>query len=229
MKQILQQIAAIVFPKLCLGCHAHLLVEEDLICVKCRHQLPYTNFNFSAKNAIHNVLKGRATIELGAALLWYEKGGTVQTLLHQLKYKKQEDLGLVFGEILGSKLATHTKYQDIDVVIPVPLHPKRLQERGYNQVTKFGQCLAKHIGAKYNAAVLQKKKHTKTQTDKSRVSRWQSLVDSFHISDTSALENTHILLVDDVITTGATLEACILTLATIPNITISVACMSIVR
>jgi len=229
MRHLFKQISSILFPVLCTGCQSHLLALEDTICVKCRHQLPYTNFNFTEANPIHNVLKGRANIKLGAALFWYEKGGIAQTLLHQLKYKHQEGIGIVFGEILGSKLATLEAYKNIDIIIPVPLHPKRMKQRGYNQVAKFGNHLAKHLHATYEDCILKKRKHTKTQTDKSRFSRWQTLVDSFEVSNTSILANRHVLLIDDVITTGATLEACILTLQEIPNLTVSIATMSIVR
>ncbi|WP_366523567.1 phosphoribosyltransferase family protein [uncultured Kordia sp.] len=174
-----------------------------------------------------NSFYGRVLLENATALLHYKKNGMVQQLVHQLKYKGQQEIGTVFGNLLGNDLKNETSYQSITHVIPVPLHKKRFQKRGYNQVTTFGKQLATHLQANYVDDVLVKVSNNKTQAFKKRAARWMTTQHSFEIENAEKLEHAHILLVDDIITTGATLEACANALKKIPNIKISIATMSI--
>ncbi len=170
---------------------------------------------------------GRVLLENATALVHYKKNGIVQHLLHQLKYKGQQEVGVILGNILGNDLKNEPSYQTITHVIPVPLHKKRLKERGYNQVATFGKQLALQLNATYADTILIKINNTKTQAFKNRAERWTTIQDSFEIKNAELLTDAHILLVDDVITTGATLEACANALKKIPNIKISIATMSI--
>lgn len=227
MTNILNNILSSFFPETCVGCSEKLRQQEKILCTRCFHELPLTNFHQYTENPVHNTFYGRVSLENATALLHYKKRGIVQQLLHQLKYKGNEEIGVFLGNLLGHQLKNIESYQSISHVIPVPLHAKRLRKRGYNQVTKFGQQLAQHLDAQYTTTVLKKTTHTKTQAFKSRADRWLTIRDSFSITNHEVLKDQHILLVDDVLTTGATLEACIIALQKTPNIKISVATMSI--
>ncbi|WP_346883201.1 phosphoribosyltransferase family protein [uncultured Algibacter sp.] len=222
-----KSIVNLFFPKVCYACHHLLNDNEDAICTTCRHSLPVTNFHFNTNNTIKHVLYGRAKIENGTALFRFEKKSIVQQLIHNLKYRGHEHIGFVLGNWLGSELQTIPHYKNIDIVIPVPLHKKKLKTRGYNQVTKFGEQIARALDAKYIDDVLIKITNTTSQVNKKRLGRWYDNKTLFTTQNTASVNNKHILLVDDIITTGATIEACISALNTSQNITISVAVMAI--
>ncbi|MEN3323324.1 phosphoribosyltransferase family protein [Mariniflexile soesokkakense] len=224
---MLKPIVNLFFPKVCYACLNLLNDNEDTICVNCRHDLPVTNFHFDDDDSVKKVLYGRANIENGTALFRFEKKGLVQQLIHGLKYKGYETVGYSLGNWLGGELKTLDDYKTVDVVIPVPLHEKKLKKRGYNQVTKFGQQIAKALEADYIDDVLIKVTNTQSQTIKNRLSRWNSTDELFAVKNPEPLENKHILLVDDIITTGATLEACITVLNHAKNIKISIATIAI--
>jgi len=226
-QKMLKAIVNLFFPKVCYAC-LHLLNDnEDTICVNCRHDLPVTNFHFNDDESIKKVLYGRAKIENGTALFRFEKKGLVQQLIHGLKYKGYDNIGFFLGNWLGGELKTIENYNAIDVVIPVPLHKNKLKKRGFNQVTKFGQQIAKALNTNYKDDVLIKVTNTKSQVNKKRLARWNNNQELFTLQKASTIENKHILLVDDIITTGATLEACIAVLNQVKNIKISIATMAI--
>lgn len=220
-------LVSLFFPKVCYACLNLLHDNEDSICIDCRHDLPVTNFHFNNDATALKVFYGRVKVENATALFRYEKKGTVQQLIHGLKYKGYEKIGLVLGDWLGSELQTLENYKSVDVVIPVPLHKKKLRSRGYNQVAKFGQQIALALGADYKDGVLKKVTNTTSQVNKKRLARWNNSDELFTIQNTPSIENKHLLLVDDIITTGATLEACITVLSQAKNVKISVATMAI--
>jgi len=193
----------------------------------CRHDLPITNFHFDNNDSVAKVLYGRAKIENGTALFRFEKKGNVQRLIHNLKYKDHEHIGFVLGNWLGGELKTLESYKNIDVVIPVPLHKNKLKKRGYNQVALFGKQVAEALNADYLDDVLVKVTNTKSQVNKKRLARWTNSDELFTLKNIEAIDNKHILVVDDIITTGATLEACISVLNQAKNIKISIATMAI--
>ena len=217
------------FPKVCYACSNLLLDNEKHICTTCRHDLPVTNFHFENSEAIKKVLYGRVKLELGTSLLKFEKKGIVQHLLHNLKYKGHETIGKVLGEWLGNELKSIEAYNTIDMVIPVPLHKRKLRKRGYNQVKLFGLEIAKALEVEYVDTVLLKTTATKTQVFKKRIARWDNSNEVFTIENKLLIEGKHILLLDDIITTGATIEACSNVLNKAENIKISVATMAIAQ
>ena len=225
---MLNAVVNLFFPKVCYTCNNELLDFENYVCTKCRHDLPITNFHFDNNNAVEKVFYGRVKVENATSLLRFEKKGIVQQLLHNLKYKGYEDIGVFLGEWLGNELKTIETFNDIDVVIPVPLHKNKLKKRGFNQVDKFAQEIAKALAVEYNDKALIKITSTKSQVTKKRLARWQITTELFAIEHPDQIENKHILLVDDIITTGATLEACINVLKTAKNVKISIATMAIV-
>ena len=220
-------ILNLFFPKVCYAC-SHLLTDNELhFCTNCRHNLPVTNYHFENNNSVEKVFYGRVNLEQATTLLRFQKKGIVQHLLHNLKYRGHETISEVLGEWLGNELKTVEAYNNIDVVIPVPLHKYRLRKRGYNQVAKFGIEIAKALNAEYIDNVLIKITATKTQVFKKRISRWNNSNELFTVTNKNLIVGKHILLVDDIITTGATIEACVNMLNKARNIKISVATMAI--
>ena len=176
---------------------------------------------------INKVFYGRVQLEAATALFYFHKKGRVQRLLHNLKYKGKEELGRVFGNWLGAELQESSYFNAIDVVIPVPIHPTKLKQRGYNQVALFAQQLAYVLKASYVDDVLLKSINTKTQVLQSKEARYQSVAHSFRAKNLTAINDKHVLLVDDIITTGATIEACALVLSPANKCRLSVATIAI--
>ncbi|WP_366888425.1 ComF family protein [uncultured Aquimarina sp.] len=197
------------------------------MCTSCRHKLPLGNFHKVNAKKIEKVFYGRVKIENATSLLVFEKDGLVQNLIHNLKYRGREEIGKELGIWLGQELAQSTVYQNIDTIIPVPLHPRRLKERGFNQVEEFGKEIAKKLNAEYIDFVLKKNSYNQKQSKNSRLTRWKNTSETFGVQNESLLINKHILIVDDIVTTGSTIEACIQVLQSIPGIKISIATMAI--
>ncbi len=219
-------IIDLFFPKVCAGCHTILITNETVFCTVCRHELPLTQYHLDSKNEAVKKFYGKIMIEHASALLYFNKKGIVQELIHNLKYKGHEEIGTVLGNWYVEDLKELALETPFDVVIPVPLHPKKFRERGYNQVTTFGKALAKGLKINYNDAVLYRKKYSKTQSKKNLIGRSDNIENIFDVIFTEENKNKHFLIVDDVLTTGATLEACSKALLKIPGAKISIVCMA---
>ncbi|OMQ12547.1 ComF family protein [[Flexibacter] sp. ATCC 35103] len=214
------------FPKVCAGCHTILLTSESVLCTNCRHEMPLTQYHLDPKNEAVKKFYGKIVIEHASALLYFNKKGIVQELIHNLKYKGHEEIGTVLGNWYVEDFKELVLENPFDIVIPVPLHPKKFKERGYNQVTTFGKALAKGLDITYNDSILYRKKYSKTQSKKNLAGRSDSIDDIFDAFEKEENHNKHFLIVDDVLTTGATLEACSRALLKIPGAKISIACMA---
>lgn len=221
-----QSVLDLFFPKVCFACQFQLSDFEQYVCTNCRHNLPVTNFHLDNDDTVLKTFYGRAKIAHATALLRFEKKGITQHLMHNLKYKGHEDVGVFLGTWLGEELKDLEAYKSVDIVIPVPLHKKKLRKRGYNQVAKFGQEIAKQLNSSYCDDVLIKITNTASQVNKNRFSRWINNDELFTIQHKEKINNKHILLVDDLITTGATMEACISVLNKAQNVKISIASMA---
>lgn len=215
------------YPRLCSCCSKQLDKNENVVCTSCLHQLPVTENYMEEENTTSKIFYGRVKIENASSLLLFEKKGLVQSLIHELKYKGQEEIGKFLGSWMGELLSSRDEYKGITAIVPVPLHKNKLRKRGYNQVEKFGQELALCLNAHYVDDVLVKITKSNSQTRKRRLSRWGKIEESFKINKKTKLKDAHILLVDDLVTTGATLEACIKKLQEIEGIKISIATMAI--
>ncbi|MEX0275664.1 MAG: ComF family protein [Flavobacteriaceae bacterium] len=190
--------------------------------------MPITGYDFVSENPIDRTFFGRIDIEKAGAFLFFHEQGLVKTLIHNLKYKGHTKIGELLGEWYGHILKNDAGLSAIDLVVPVPLHPKKLRKRGYNQVSKFAHCLAQHLSVPVREDILVKTANTKTQTKKGRVGRWLHSHDLYLVKEGVDLLGQSILLVDDVITTGATMEACSLALKKAGNPKIYLAAMAVV-
>jgi len=224
---LLDDFISLIFPKICACCGNSLWKHEEIICTYCDFHLPKTNFHLEQDNPASRTFWGRARIESATAYYYFNKGNKVQRLIHLLKYKGRRDIGIFLGEKQGLLLKNSPLFGAVEVIIPVPLHKKKLMKRGYNQSEQFAVGLGKSMNLPVNPYILSRQKYTETQTKKSRFNRWQNVSEMFALENSFLLEGKHILLVDDVITTGATLESCIKTLSAIPGIKISVAAIAV--
>lgn len=219
----LADFAGLLFPQLCPACGESLIAGEDVICTDCRFTLPYTNFHLQPDNIVARQFWGKVELQGAYALYYFAKGGKVQNLMHHFKYKGMQAIGVLLGNIAGEQLVKSAVFNSVDVIIPVPLHKKRLKERGYNQSTCFANGLAQQLNAVVDDDNLVRVKSTETQTHKSRFSRFENMQEVFKVLDPEKLLGKHVLLVDDVITTGSTLEACSLQLLKIAGLKLSIA------
>jgi ComF family protein len=208
MPSFLADFVGLVFPKVCLACEQALSRGEDHLCTTCRVQLPYTDYHLlpATDNPVARRFWGRVPVCHALSYLRFLRRGRVQHLLHQLKYKGHRDVGLVLGRWYGHDLALHNFH--FDLIVPVPLHPKKLAKRGYNQSDPFAEGLAESLHIPWDANGLRRLEHTDSQTQKNRVERWQNVAEVFEVATPISIQGKHVLVVDDVLTTGATLEAC---------------------
>jgi len=207
-KQYFGDFLALLFPDLCNACNTPLFQGEKQICIQCLHDLPYTDFHLYSENTVAQLFWGRIPCNAAMAMLYFRKGSRVQNLVHRLKYNGQTELGFILGGLLGQKLLASSLYLQADLVIPVPLHPKKERSRGYNQAECIARGVASSLQLPLNSRLLVRNKATTTQTKKNRYKRFENMKSVFLVPFTESVSGKHIILVDDVITTGATLEAC---------------------
>ena len=227
MNAPLENILGLFYPKICPTCAKVLTKYEEILCFSCKVDLPLTNFSEFKNNETEKIFFGRVKVEAATSLLHYNKKGNVQKLIHQLKYKKQQQIGVLLGELLGEEILISKRFDTIDCIIPVPLHPTKLKSRGYNQVTMFGQSLSHILNIPYYDNILKGRNLQGSQTIKNRSDRLNNFEENFELVNKKFLVRKHVLLIDDVITTGATLEACCIQLNQAKNINISIATMAI--
>ena len=224
-----ESIINLFFPKVCSGCSSFLLSNENVICTVCRHDIPLTNHHLNAENEAFKKFYGRIPVIHTSALFYFHKKGIVQELIHNLKYKGHEEIGTILGEWYAEDLKSIELLQSVDEIIPVPLHNRKLKERGYNQVTAFGKALSFNLNLTYNDSLLLRNVYSKTQSKKNLLGRTEGIATVFDVSFSEKDHNKHFLLIDDVITTGATLEACSRAILKIPGAKISVVCMAMAQ
>ncbi|MFO7924424.1 MAG: ComF family protein [Bacteroidales bacterium] len=210
------------FPPLCAACNAVLVKQEQHICTGCLYNLPKTNFHLDRDNPMAQLFWGRVRVEAAASLYYFEKGSKCRKILHQIKYRGKKELAFFLGKIYGFELSRKGKFTGADVIVPVPLHSSRERSRGFNQSDWFARGISCSMGKKVDRDILIRFICTETQTNKSRAGRWENVENSFVIKDTQKAINKHILLVDDVVTTGATLESCAQVLIRVPGVSISI-------
>lgn len=224
-----KNVLNLFFPKACAGCNSFLLEKELVICTTCRYEIPLTNHHNTKNNEVFSRFYGRLPVEFASSLFYFHKKGIVQELIHKLKYKGHQEIGEAIGFWYAEELKNIGEIKDVDFIIPVPLHKKRFKKRGYNQVTEFGKALSTSLKIEFNEAILERIIYSDTQVRKNIVDRSDVTASVFKINTDEKWHNKHFLLIDDVITTGATLESCARELLKIPGAKISIVCMAMTQ
>ena len=222
----IKEILHLFFPELCLACNTLLSTNEEKICTTCRHNIPFSHYHLNKNNPVYSKFYGKIPLTFATSIFLYHKNGVVQELIHKLKYKSQQEIGVIIAHWYEEIFIEISNMYAFDYLVPVPLHPKKHKSRGYNQLTSFGNTLSKISSIPFREDILLRKQFSVSQTKKNLQERSKISEDIFIVSDTFNENGIHILLIDDVITTGATLEMCCKSLLTIPNITISILCMA---
>jgi ComF family protein len=222
----LTDILAFLLPRTCPACRRPLKDWEECLCLVCQAQLPVTNFDLNPDNPLAEMFWGRVRLSQAVAWFYFRKGSIYQDALHKLKYNDRPDIGFLLGKQFGYELFRSPVFIQPDVLVPVPLHPKKLRKRGYNQSEAIARGLSVGLQIPLSDSILTRPHATSTQTRKNRYERYLNVTGKFSVSDPSDLENRHVLLIDDVITTGATLEACAEELLVYPGVKVSVAALA---
>ncbi|MFC2114215.1 ComF family protein [Bacteroidota bacterium] len=212
------------YPRNCSACGCSLERNEELICLDCSNTLPRTHFHNLKENPVSKVFWGRIPLQWATAYFYFAKESRVQEALHHIKYKGQKDLAVIIGQWFGEDLKSNPVfYHSIDYIIPVPLHPKKEKQRGFNQSEYLAKGMAEKMNKSISVGNLVRNVHTSSQTRKSRFKRWENVKDIFEVKDKGYFTGKHVLLVDDVITTGSTIEACYAALSDCPGLKLSIA------
>jgi len=225
--EILYAFFTLIYPQTCCACRGVLVSGERHLCGFCRVAMPRTGFCQHLDNPLVRRFWGRVQIETGTALYFFQKGGRVQQAIHQFKYRGNLKLGLYLGHLLGLSVKKSPHYRDLHLMIPVPLHPAKARARGFNQSEVICRGLAEALQIPSRPDLLVRLEETGTQTKKDRFHRWENVSEVFQVTDETQLVNQHVLLVDDVVTTGATLEACAQRLLEVPGVKVWIATLAI--
>jgi ComF family protein len=225
--EILSDFVSLFYPSYCLGCQNSLVKGEESVCTRCLLELPYANYHLDPENSIMKRLSGRIPVQHVLAFLKFSKNGRTQHLLHELKYKGHAEIGIMLGKVYGQKLKDSSFPISFDGILPVPLHSTRLRKRGYNQSSKFAEGLSEIWNVPVLDRIVVRKIKTETQTKKTKLRRWENVNDVFDVIDDSNLIGKHILITDDVITTGATVEALANTILKKVDVKISIASIAV--
>jgi len=225
LKGIKESLLHLAFPHICAGCGSDNMERQQLLCLSCLSALPQTNFHLYGDNPAEKIFRGRLPLVYATAHYYFTKKSLMQQLLHDFKYRGNKELGYYLGERMGQDLLQSKFLNEVDAIVPLPLFESKEKKRGYNQA----EVLAKGMVRKMNMSVLKgavsRKEYTESQTRKSRVERWQNIEGRFEVADPKSISGKHILLVDDVVTTGATLEACGRELLKVQNVRLSIAAL----
>jgi ComF family protein len=213
---------SLLFPRLCYACGNHLLRNENLICTGCYVSIPRTNYHLQAENPVAQLFWGRCMVEKAAAFSFYTRGSRIRNLIHKLKYSGIKEIGYELGRIYAIPLKASGFTADIDLIIPVPLHPSKKRIRGFNQSEYISEGVSDVTGLPVNTDSLIRILQSATQTRRTRYERWTNVEGIFRVADAVALRGKHILLVDDVITTGSTIESCVNELQKVEDVKVSV-------
>jgi ComF family protein len=227
LNSYVRALSELFFPRVCYGCGKHLAEHEREVCSSCLRNLPRTGFELVMDNFVSKMLWGRVEIEKAASLYYYRKGELLQKLLHGMKYRGNYRIGEIFGMQIGNTFSRAGFFSDIDVVIPVPLNTIKQRERGYNQSEHIAAGISASAGLPLMTNNLVRDIHTESQTHKGRFERWENVRSAFSVLRPEELQGMHVLLVDDVITTGATLEACAAALKAPGDVRVSIATVGV--
>ena len=221
-REIKDSFLHLLFPHVCAGCGNDSVNEDSVLCLKCTAAMPETNFEFHPGNPIEKKFWGRLPFAGATAQYYFTRESLMQTLMHEFKYRGNKDLGRQLGRMMGDSLARSGRFP-VDVLIPLPLFESKERRRGFNQATILCEGISERLRVPVLKDVVIRSTHTDTQTKKGRIDRWLNMEGRFELNNAAAVAGRHLLLVDDVVTTGATLEACATELLKAPNVSLSIA------
>lgn len=221
-RELYDSLLHLVFPHVCAGCGSDLNRKEASLCIKCIHDLPATDFEWLPGNPVEKIFWGRLRVESAMAGFYFTRHSLVQNLVHKLKYQGVQEIGLLLGHLLGDRILESRRFP-VDLILPLPLFRKREKERGYNQARLIAQGIAEVTRLPLADDAVTRPDFTETQTRKGRIDRWRNIEGKFQVVQPQCLEGRHVLLVDDVVTTGATLESCGSTILSVTGTRLSIA------
>lgn len=227
IKDWLYSFISLLFPRCCVVCGRSLAKGEECICAMCNINLPRTNYHLQKDNQVEQLFWGKIPLERATSFFFYRKGSDFRQILHQLKYGGQKEIGAIMGRYMASELTVSGFFEGIDVIIPVPLHKRKQRIRGYNQSEWIARGISAVTGICIDTEVIVRQKHTETQTRKSAFERWENVDGIFALHHADSLKGKHVLVVDDVLTTGATTVACASRLVEIEGVRISVLTLAV--
>jgi ComF family protein len=219
---LLNDFIALIYPRNCVTCNNSLYKHENMVCNHCYVTLPKSDFHSEENSELERVFAGRVPVIKAGSYYLFEKSGKVQRMLHSIKYKRNKQLAEQVGIWYAQSLKDCREIAGADMIIPVPLHPKKQKQRGFNQSEEFAKGLGKEFNIPVNSTSLIRSRFTETQTRKNKFERWENVEGKFELKDPQSLEGKSVLLVDDVITTGATIDACYEAIKNVPGIKVSV-------
>jgi ComF family protein len=224
LNEIKDSFLHLLFPHICDGCGSDILSKESTLCMRCIEAMPETNFELHPDNPVEKKFWGRLPIQQATAQYYFTSESLMQHLMHQFKYKRNKDLGNQLGRMMGESIKRSGRFV-ADALIPLPLFPAKEKKRGYNQAMVLCEGMAESLQVPVLKDVVIRSQHTDTQTKKGRIERWQNMEGKFVLAKPEAIKNSNLLLVDDVVTTGATLEACGSELLKAENVKLSIAAL----
>jgi ComF family protein len=223
---MIPSLISLIYPLTCSACDRVLMENEYLICTSCRFQLPCTGFTKILDNPVARLFWGRVRLNYATAIYYFHKEGKLQNMIHKLKYKGQYEIGILLGRLMGQEL-NNSIFRTVDIIIPLPMHKQKIKKRGYNQSEWIAYGISTEMKKPLDAHSCNKLVKTETQTNKTRFERWQNVKGIFTVNNEERFRSSHILLVDDVVTTGATLEACANEFLKINGVTVSIATVAV--
>ncbi|HRH59016.1 MAG TPA: phosphoribosyltransferase family protein [Chitinophagaceae bacterium] len=223
LKNYTEGLLHLFFPHNCEGCGTDILDKEALLCAQCFLKLPDTNFFPNADNPVEKIFYGRLPLQAAGAGYYFTKNSLMQHLMIELKYHNNKDIGIYLGKLIGIQLQQSKRFDSVDVIVPLPLNEIKEKKRTYNQAMMIAEGIAETWNKPIVKNAVERTVFTETQTHKDRITRWQTMEGVFRVSDTAQLNNKHILLIDDIVTTGATLEACGIEILKAANVKLSIA------
>ena len=227
IKNITESLLQLVFPQVCSGCGSDLVNDDNKLCLSCHETLPGTSFHLHSNNPVEKLFWGRLPVTAATAQYYFSKGSLVQHLMHRFKYKGDRDLGLFLGKLMGHQLKATNRFNNVDILVPLPLFSEKEKRRGYNQATLLCEGISKIWSKPVVKTAVIRTSYTESQTKKNRIERWQNMEGRFLLVDQKAINGKHVLLIDDVVTTGATLEACGNEMMKADNIRLSIATLCV--
>ncbi|MGZ5190966.1 MAG: ComF family protein [Flavisolibacter sp.] len=223
LKEIKNSLLHFSFPHVCEGCGSDLLEPSQLLCLRCLSFLPATNFHMHPNNPIEKIFWGRMPVTYATSHFYYTRESIIQHLMHQFKYRGNKEIGFYLGNLMGHALSSSNRFSFLDALIPLPLFPSKERQRGFNQATILSEGVSGILNIPVWKDVICRNSFTETQTKKGRIERWQNMEGRFEVTRVEQLKGKHVLLIDDVVTTGASLEACGTELLKVKDLRLSIA------